>query len=435
MTARTHLPTTATVIDGLLTLANAVPDLGMIIDCADCGEEKFAKIGLQHDLMSSLTDYSSGHRVRFSDLRAHDMVFGTESKVAEAVRALVRQRHSKLVLLVPSSVALLLASDLPAIAADLEEELGVPVAAVSARPLSGDYLEGFEVGLEALANKVVLEAPADGGVEVGLVGYVFERFEEDQRANVRELRRLLRGLDREVSAVWLDGARAQELGSIGRAGTLLSMPGGRRAAEVIARRGGARVVECGLPIGLDGTARWLTGVGEALGCADLAARFIEQELGLIVPRIERAVRRDLLGRSVVVAGGPHYVAELAEFLAELGLVVRLVLVQSRSEADGEQIGERLRRCGQEPEILVDPTVPLVEDALTELAKAAPVDVIVGSGSARDAAKPLRIPYVEISYPCYVRHALFDAPWLGFRGALWLTDAIAGRLSEASYIRY
>lgn len=435
MTARTHLPTTATVIDGLLTLVNAVPDVGMIIDCADCGQEKFAKIGLQHDLMSSLTDYTSGHRVRFSDLRSHDMVFGTESKVAEAARALVRERRSGLVLLAPSSVALLLATDLKAIAADLEEELGVPVAAVSARPLSGDYLEGYEVGLEALANKVGLEEQADGGRQVGIVGYVFERFEEDQLANVGELRRLLRGLEREVPAVWLDGAPTHELGSVGRAGTLLSMPGGRRAAATIARRSGARVVECGLPIGLDGTARWLMGVGEALGSADVASRFIDGELSLIVPRIERAVRRDLLGRSVVVAGGPHYVADLAEFLAELGLVVRLVLLQSRSEADGDAIGERLRRGGQDPQLLVDPTVPLVEDALAELAKAAPIDVVVGSGSARDAAKPLRIPYVEISYPCYVRHALFEAPWLGFRGALWLTDAIAGRLSEASYIRY
>lgn len=435
MTARTHLPTTATVIDGLLTLVNAVPDLGMIIDCADCGEEKFAKIGLQHDLMSSLTDYSSGHRVRFSGLRAPDMVFGTESKVSEAVRALVSQRAPSLVLLAPSSVALLLATDLVAIAADLEAELGVPVAAVSARPLSGDFLEGFEVGLDALARKVALEASTAGGDTVGIVGHVFERFEEDQLGNVRELRRLLRALDCEVPAIWLEGSPTRELGAIGRAATLLAMPGGRRAAAAIAQRNGARVVECDLPIGLDGTVRWLTGVGEALGCSELARRFVDQELEVVVPKIERAVRRDLLGRSVVVAGGPHYVAELAEFLAELGLVVRLVLVQSRRTADGDQVGERMRRGGHDPRIVVDPTLPLIDEALAELASSAPIDVIVGSGGARDAAKPLRIPYVEIAYPCYVRHALFDAPWLGFRGALWLTDAIASRLSEASYLSY
>ncbi len=434
MPARSHLPITPTVIDGLMTLVNAVPDLGMIIDCADCGEEKFAKVGVQHDVLSSLTSYSRGHRIRFSGLLATDMVLGTTPKVVEAVRSLVATRSPGVVLLAPSSVAQLLASDLEAAAADLEEELGIPVGAVSARPLSGDFLEGFEVGLEALARKTVLAPPGECD-EVGVVGHLFERFEEDQQANVRELRRLLLALGCEVPSIWLEGAPTQQLGAIGRATTLLALPGGRRAAAAIARANGARVVECGLPIGLDGSARWLTAVGKAVGRADRARAFVEHELGLIVPRIERAVRRDLLGRSAVAAGGAAYVGALAEYLAELGLIVRLVIVQSRRESDGRQVEERLRPYHQNPRVLVDPTFPATEQALADQMKAESIDVIVGSGCARDAAKPFRIPYLEIAYPCYVRHALFDAPWLGFRGALWLADALAGRIAEAAYHRW
>jgi len=39
------------------------------------------------------------------------------------------------------------------------------------------------------------------------------------------------------------------------------------------------------------------------------------------------------------------------------------------------------------------------------------------------------------HPCYVRHALFDAPWMGFRDALWLADALFNRLQDADYEAY
>ncbi len=46
-----------------------------------------------------------------------------------------------------------------------------------------------------------------------------------------------------------------------------------------------------------------------------------------------------------------------------------------------------------------------------------------------------MPYLEVGYPSYLRHALFDAPWLGFRGALWLADALSNLIRENEYRRF
>jgi nitrogenase molybdenum-iron protein alpha/beta subunit len=435
MAARSHLPLTPTFLDGLLMLVNAVPDIGMVIDCADCGEDKFAMMGMQHDVLSSLTHYRRGHRVRYSGLRATDMVMGTQSKVREAVRELADDRAPSMVLLVASSAAHLIGTDLEALAAELEVELGLPIGVVAGQTLSGDFTDGFGAGLRVVACKAKLAPGERRRRGVGVVGYLFERFEQDQHGNVRELRRMLAGLGCEPGSVWLDGGRVAELGAIADAETLIALPNGLSAARALAERLGSGVVEAALPIGLQGSARWLARLGEALGCPDRAGAFVARELDAVVPKLERAVRRCFIGRRAVVVASPHNAVGLTEYLAELGLVVTLLVVQTRRESEADAIAAALAHEGLTPRMLLDPTFPLVEQALAEAAGAGQVHVVVGSGAARDAAKASRIPYLEIAYPCYVRHALFDAPWIGFRGALWLADALHALLSDREFMDY
>ncbi len=435
MSTRTHLPLTPTFLDGLLLLTNAVPDTSLVIDCANCGSDKFAMVGAQHDTMSSLSRGDRNLRVRFSDLKANDMIMGTERRVRQTVIELMNSQNPSLVFLVQSSAVQLIGTDVVRLAEDLESELKLPIAVVPPQPLSGDFLDGFASALEALARKMPLSEVQTSPKRVGLVGHLFERFEADAVANVAELRRLMEGLGLEPGAVWLDGGGTRGLADVARDGTLLAFPEGLRAAVALAARTGAKVVEAPVPLGLDGTVRFLEGLGERLGVADRVEALVARELDLIVPRLEKAVHRSFMHRSVAVVAPPAEAVALASYLAELGMVVQLVVVLARRDAAAKRVAEAIAAAGIGAQILPDPSFPLVEDAFRGLREAGSLDLVVGSGAARDAAKAQGIPYVEFMHPCYVRHALFDAPWVGFRGALWLADAMFNRLHDDDYSSY
>lgn len=429
------MPLTPTFIDGLLLVTNAVPDTALIIDCANCGSDKFTMIGGLHDLGSSMTHWSRQQRARFSNIRADDMVLGTERKLRESVLELIAEKNPRLVFLVQSSAVQLIGSDHDAVAEDIETETGVPILVVPPQPLSGDWLDGVAVALDTLAGRLEL-VDRDGDEDsVGVVGYLFERFEQDHAANVRELERMIEAIGCRMSRAWLDGSDTIASGAIGMASTLLAMPTGSRAASTLARRTGARVVECGLPLGIEGTGRWIRGVGEALGRGDLAERFVDRELDQIVPRLERAVRRTFMGRSAAVIGDPEQVEGLAELLGELGIAVRLAVPFGRREEVADHVTRAMATLQHPAEVLFDADFPSVEDAFRRLVGQKRLDFAIGSGGARDAAKELRLPYVEIGHPSYVRHALFDAPWLGYRGVLWIADTLFNLLHEADYLGY
>jgi nitrogenase molybdenum-iron protein beta chain len=435
VSTRTHLPLTPTFLDGLLLLANAVPDTSLVIDCANCGSDKFAMVGAQHDTMSSLSRGDRNLRVRYSDLKANDMIMGTERRVRQTVIDLMGSHHPSLVFLVQSSAVQLIGTDVVRLADDLESELKLPIAVVPPQPLSGDFLDGFASALEALARKMPLSETETSPGRLGLVGNLFERFEADAVANVGELRRLIEGLGFEPGAVWLDGRDTRGLADVARDGTLLAFPEGARAATALAARTGAKVIEARVPVGLDGTVRFLEEVGERLGAADRVKPLVARELEVVVPRLEKAVHRSFLHRCVAVVAPPAEAVSLASYLDELGMVVKLVVVLARRDAAAKLVGETLAAAGMGAEIVPDPSFPLVEEAFRGLREAGSLDLVVGSGAARDAAKAQGIPYVEFMHPCYVRHALFDAPWVGFRGALWLADAMFNRLHDDDYSSY
>ncbi len=433
---RTPLPLTPTFIDRLLLVTHAVPDSALVIDCADCGADKFSMIGGQHDQSSSLTHWSHKPRARFSNLRANDMVMGTERKLREAVLETIERRGSSAVFLVQSSAVQLIGSDHETVARDIEEQTGVPVMVVPSKALSGDYLDGLAAGLELLAAKLPLAEPGGRAEAIGVVGSPFDRFEQDQAGNVRECARMLDGIGFAQRRMWLDGSDTKALGHVGEVGTLLALPLGRRAATKLASRAGARKVDApALPIGIEASVSWVRAVSEALGCKERGEAFIERELDGLVPRLERAVHRTFMGRRAAVIGDPDFVAQMTGYLAELGVSSSVVAVLARREKALEEARRQVRAHGQEPIFLADPSFVDVEGPLRQRFANQEIDFIVGSGAARDAAKPDRIPYLEIGHPCYVRHALADAPFVGFRGAAWIADQLFNMLSEADYLAF
>jgi len=429
------LPTTLTFWDGITLSTNAVSDICLVIDSHLCGYDRPGKTGVAHDLMSSLMNWSGRHRVYYSRLEANDFVMGSEQKLKSKVREIAASQSPAIVWITQSSAVFLMGQDTENTAAELESETGVQVAVIPSNVLVGDYLNGYGAAMEILSQRVSLAASSKRPDTVAIVGYLMDRLEEDNQANLRELRRMCGGIGEAISSIWLCGSTFAELSSVAEASHILSFPYGRRAAAILGKRLECPVTDMELPIGLDGSVKWMRALGKLFGREKEAEAFISQELDSIVPRLERIVRSTFMNRNVALAAEPNIAPGLASYLGELGMRMRAVALRTRIQSVPTSIMDTLNVDSQSVPVITDPTLPELESQWRNLFDAENLDLIIATGSERTAAKSLKVPFFELGYPSYVRHALTDSPWIGFRGAIWLADALFNLLSEWEYRKY
>jgi len=428
------MPTTPTFLDGVTLAVNSVPDIHVILNCPSCGLDKPGKVAVNHDWGSRMLDIRHRHHFHYTTLEANDLVLGSEARVVRTARSVAKQTPS-LVLLVDSSATLLMGDDLEATCAEMERETGIPMAVIPSATLSGDWLDGYAVTAETLARLVQPGNTVARPGTVAMVGFLFDRFEGDARANAEELRRLLAGLGLEAIPGWLDGSEWSQVNGLAQAERIVAMPWARGSAAVLARRLGRPVVEVGAPVGLEGTASWVRAVAAACGRGDAAEDFIDREIGNAVRRLEWPVRNTIANRGIAIVADPYVAEGLIQFVTSMGMQVRSVALHTRKLAAAKATEDALEVAGQSQRVLVDPSYAELESEWSRLNAEGRLDVIVGTGNERDAAKMTGLPYLELGFPCYLRHAIFDAPWAGFRGALWLADRLVQLLMEREYLSY
>jgi hypothetical protein len=179
------------------------------------------------------------------------------------------------------------------------------VVPIRTRPFDGDWLDGWESFLEGLAGVVLgpTAAPArDAGVAV--VGYRPDRLEADHRANLDALRGLVEGLGLAWAGALCDGGPVASLARAATADLLVALPGGERAAALLAGRTGAHVVQAALPVGVGQTAAFLRAVAAAAGRPQAADAFLDARLPAVLPVLDRAAEAFLQDRAVAVATDP-----------------------------------------------------------------------------------------------------------------------------------
>lgn len=255
---------------------------------------------------------------------------------------------------------------------------------------AGSWQDGYAAALEGLAAGLDLSGSRPERGRVAVVGCLMDRNEGDGRGNVAELERMLRALGLEPASIWLSGRPLESLRQARRAEAVVSLPHGRRAARILARRLRARLVEAGLPFGLEGTRRFLELLGREFGRGRRAAAFTRRELDRVAPRLEWSVPHSFLNRRFVFAGDTHYEAAFAELIAELGGRV-----------------ERLGRRGGVPE---------------------GTDLLVADTRTLRRTRP-SCAWLEFGFPCELTHCLPDDPFLGFPGALGFLSRAADEVSK------
>jgi nitrogenase molybdenum-iron protein alpha/beta subunit len=388
---------------GVYLGVNAFPDVWMVVDGPDCLFFKAEYVHGSQDLHSTLLSPTGRHRVAHTLADTVNVVTDREPDIADLIRRVASRDEAAMVLLTAMPMASITGSQYDRIGREVAAAVGKPILDVPARSLDGDWLDGYAEVLDGVARGIPLPAADRDPGAVAVVGMLVDRTEADRLADVVEVRRMLRqGLGLDVAAVWPSNAPLAALAGVARAGTVVSLPYGRKAARTLARRTGATLVEADLPVGLEASARLLAAVGEATGRADRAGAFVRAEREAVAAAIDVARSRGLGGRALAVITDPHLAAGLVSFAADVGASVSAVLST---------------RHPSRPVAGLPGREAFGRDAGMK------ADLCLCTTRGIEVATELGMPWMEIGFPSYGTHALAPVPTLGFRGAI----ALSGRL--------
>ena len=292
-----------------------------------------------------------------SGLSENEAVFGGEERLRECIRFAAQKYHPQAVFIANSCVSGVIGDDTQAIAAEMEEELGLPVTAVSAHGfLDGEYYAGYLDAARALVDRFMQPAERKEGTVVllGDCGGMHGEY-------VKELRRLLSLLGLRVTGQFPSYLALDELQAVPEAELVILL--GRRmddekqaqlaalAAHIRERLGTPYLADV-YAVGAEETARWLRRVGQICHCEEAAERAIVAEEASFAAAVEKA-RNDLAGRRCALAIGrdltwfqPEIVLRLLDKAGiELNGIVLLDCFMPERRAVME---EELQRCTDVP---------------------------------------------------------------------------------------
>ncbi len=382
---------------------NAVPDTALVVDGPDCLFFKAEYVQGTHDLHARLLDPAGRHRVAHTLADTVNVVLDREPQVRDLIARVGARADVSVVLVSALPMASITGSQYDRLAREVAPAIGKPVLDVPARSLQTDWLDGYAEVLAALARGIPLES---GGLDkdaVAIVGPLVHRLEGDAMADVAELARLCRdGLGLQVAAVWPSGVPVARLAPAGRAATVVALPGGRKAAALLARRTGASLVDVPVPFGTAATDAFLRQVGMATG----RSRQAEATIVAGADRARSEARRAGVppGTRLAFVGDPGTAAGFAGLAEDIGAVpVACVSSGHPPVAVGGLPGV---------EALVGP-----ED----------VDLCLTGSRGVEACIDRGIPFLEHGYPSYGTHALTPRPSLGYAGVVGMAERVANRL--------
>jgi light-independent protochlorophyllide reductase subunit N len=214
-----------------------------------------------------------------------------------------------------------------------------------------------------------------------------------------------------VEAAGVVPPTGDELPPVGEGTVVAVMDPNLGAAAGAARERGGRVVRTLMPIGVDGTARFLQDVAEDAGARTsevVRARAVWEELG--------ALRGHVRGKRIFFAGDTGYELPLARFLADAGAVV---LEVGAPRLDRRFLAEELQALGSGVDVVVSP------DWRGQMARieGSNPDVVIASAG-------LHAPLVARGHLCRSPQDFVRAGLHGYEGARRILELLARTFDRA-----
>lgn len=407
---------------GVYLAINALKDAWCIIEGPDCAYMKAQYVQGNHDLMSTLTSVSGYHRIVNTALHPAMMIDSREPPLRDLLMNVGSNDQVKGLFISSMPMAFITGADYERLCRDVREGTGKETIHVPGLSLQGDWLDGYSETLKSLARQLDLpEVPDKNPRDVGIVGYLWDRNEDDHKANLRELKEMFKALDLNLVSVWLSGQEFGELKDISKAGTIISMPYARRAASLLARRTGADLIKLPLPFGLTATEEWVRTLGEHFDRKDAAEAYIDLHMSDIAPKLEWLIPFSFQNMSCGFVGDPHLFKGLVDIVETLGGRLAFGIVTNKP-IHAKEYPELTGR----PEVVVYPRAKSFSYFASAHALKSDANLVVANNHGLAITLKGSVT-IEFGFPCAYTHTIYDRPFLGFRGFLAFVDTLANQL--------
>ena len=207
------------------------------------------------------------------------------------------------------------------------------------------------------------------------------------------------------------GSGIGELPPIGEGTVVAVMDPNLTSAAAAAERRGATVVKTLMPIGVDGTARFVQDVAEEAGTRTsevVRARSAWEDLGVLRNRIR--------GKRIFFTGDTGFEIPLARFLADAGAVV---LEVGAPRLDRRFLAAELQALGPDVDVVVSPDYRGQTNRIDESRP----DVVISSPG-------LHLPLVARGHLCRSPHDFLEAGLYGYGGARRILELLVRTMDRA-----
>ena len=283
----------------------------------------------------------------------NDVIFGAEEKLKEAIEELDTELNPDLLAVLSCCASSIIGEDVERVVQDVDTR--ATVIGIESGGFEGDYRTGYSETLKRLVDVLVQDPDNIDRSAVNLIGML------RGGPDLKELKKLLALAGLRVNAVLTADATLQQIRDLGSAALniVVCEATGREAAELLEQKFGMPYIVEEIPIGYEATKRFLASVGDALG--------ICVNLDHLLPKHYEELH--LADKRVAVIGGPTRAVSMTNFLGEIGMAPKLVVVDFDSNTR-----EKLDRLlSDECEVLIEPEQEAIIEKLNEMQ----INLIIG----------------------------------------------------------
>lgn len=413
---------------GVMAASHAISDSFLLMHSGVGCKYKTAAQAAQHDLGEHPNE-----REAWTQVAELHLVQGCSTRIGPFARAWWDRRHSGMMVVVSAYFIELTGDDIKAAIREVEATLpDCPMIYVQTKAPNDGFFDGYATVLAETMGRMDWSVRPTQERQATILGNFFSRHEPDARADIGQLKALVKAAGLEPGPVLFSGTPFKGgLDTAPSSRFVVQLPYARPQAKKIAALVGPRTtVPLDLPMGIAGTRRF---VRELAGASGADMRKIDAWLQTQSDGVQKALdvaAEQLRTRrnSMAVFAETPLAAGLVTVLHEIGVRVPLVGLRDTGGVLGgrEAFLETLRRNGVPTDgidVLVEPSLRLVrERILTGLQTG--LGGVMGSTTELDVLRHLPrsmamnvdIPLIEVGYPSDTHHAVLNLPTLGFAGA-------------------
>ena len=376
------------------------------MDAPHCCFKKVEFIDRNHDLFCTLYKDDTCHRITTSGLNFKIAMNDRSVDIEKKLTTFAAHPDAKLILLASMPIASITGVQYDQIIRHAHKRIKKDIFEIPAQSLLKYYLTGYEDVLSAIAKKIPVDLKNKKKKTAALIGYFMDRNEGDHVANVELFRDIFRKLGYQLSSVWLEGGTYQQLKKVDQADMIFSLPYGRNAASILARRTRTRHIPLEIPFGIEGASRCIRAIGAAVGEKERAEKIIAAELKKVIPIMQRIAPLFILGRSFTLCCDTFFAGPLSSALEEFGGVIRHIVHFGRDDRAFPDL-----KPGALGKITAD-------------------DIVIGNSYALEIEPALHNSiYVQFGFPSPGNHYLVREPTLGYHGFIHSINKVLNKMNS------